>query len=59
MKIEYTALIFNEFTFCACRAIHLNFSFVRETLLLPCPVRVDRITPLLRNPGCIMVTDAR
>ncbi|CAM9674725.1 unnamed protein product [Ectocarpus sp. 12 AP-2014] len=31
----------------------------RETLLLPCPVRVDRITPLLRNPGCIMVTDAR
>lgn len=31
----------------------------RETLLLPCPARVDRITPLLRNPGCLMVTDAR
>lgn len=36
-----------------------NFEKNRETLLLPCPVRVDRITPLLRNPGCIMVTDAR
>lgn len=37
----------------------LSYGRNRETLLLPCPVRVDRITPLLRNPGCIMVTDAR
>ncbi|KAG5190431.1 BEACH domain-containing protein [Tribonema minus] len=31
----------------------------REALLMDAPVQVGRITPLLRNPGCLMVTDKR